>query len=859
MKGSLQRLTLYTIIIGIESDLRELIKNNLSSVPLCDVFNPTLLDKLRSRRSKELGGDAYTEEINELLEYSDLGDATAVIFKCLPMIPEGLAKYFKRTIQKIEKIIPVRNRVMHGRPLDFDDYGNVTALSKELTRTRTDFWHTLRSNIEQIKENPDFIFSIDSDFLYDDESPVFHNLPQPDFDDTGFIGRDELLKAAKTAIRGPYPVITIVGEGGLGKTAIALKLCYDLLDEPNCAFEAIVWTSAKANRLTAYEIASIDSAVVSSIGLFEQATGVFLESKPLDPINSLIDHLSSFPTLLVIDNLETVLDENIISLVRQIPDGSKVLFTTRIGLGAMDFPIKLSPFSEKEAEFYFRRTSEVWGVNDLSRIPKQEIKKYLNKLKNNPLFIKWFVQTVRTGKRPQSILANPKILLEYCLQNVLDYLDDDSRTALSAMISTKPPHSFALLAYYTEFDNVRLQKALVQLIACNVVSMKIEKSLGEEYYSVSDLARMYVVNYVKVRNEDQERLRKLENQLNVLDSDFKSQDNSDIYNMDNLFIRDKGDYVPAKLLKEAMRELKKKNINAAADKVMQAVDIAPGYFEAKRVEAVLASHKSDLNHAEDCFEAAISLSPDHSPLYLWYGYFVFKSLNDIERAKILFQKGLQKDVEGSEIKLGLSRMLIISREFEQGRTVLRSIRNLELLPEKRKRIYCDLVLQSFSRECEWKINQQAYDGALDALKGLRVQYEALPKRWVDRKARENIGRLALRVRDLEFALLHSERAEEASALVDWFESGGFVAKKSDFTVTRPSEEEGNPKFVGSVSKVMQNYGFIAYKNEDIFFHRGEWLGPGEFDEIKNGDAVSFSVGRNYIGPCAVRVSTIENG
>ena len=35
-------------------------------------------------------------------------------------------------------------------------------------------------------------------------------------------------------------ILSIIGDGGIGKTAIVLKLLYDLLDEENCKWELIL-------------------------------------------------------------------------------------------------------------------------------------------------------------------------------------------------------------------------------------------------------------------------------------------------------------------------------------------------------------------------------------------------------------------------------------------------------------------------------------------------------------------------------------------------------------------------------------------------------------------------------------------
>ena len=88
-----------------------------------------------------------------------------------------------------------------------------------------------------------------------------NNLPIPDFDETGFIGRRDEVEEVKKLCLGPYPVVTVVGEGGLGKTALALKVAYDILDLHDCPFESVVWSSSKTNQLTGYEITKIQNAI----------------------------------------------------------------------------------------------------------------------------------------------------------------------------------------------------------------------------------------------------------------------------------------------------------------------------------------------------------------------------------------------------------------------------------------------------------------------------------------------------------------------------------------------------------------------------------------------------------------------
>src|SRR5262249_11933900 len=155
--------------------------------------------------------------------------------------------------------------------------------------------------------------------------------------------------------------------------------------------------------------------------------------------------------LLVIDNLETVLDEIIRDLVRRVPSGSKILFTTRVGLGAFDFPIDLKPFSAKEAHFFLRRACQVCGLKEIAKFPEQRIEDYCRTLQYNPMFIKWFVQGVKSGQRPEVILSHPKIILEFCLQNVFNHLDEDSKFIAHVLLTIGGSRSQATLSFISEY------------------------------------------------------------------------------------------------------------------------------------------------------------------------------------------------------------------------------------------------------------------------------------------------------------------------------------------------------------------------------------------------------------------------
>jgi hypothetical protein len=83
---------------------------------------------------------------------------------------------------------------------------------------------------------------------------VLNNLPRVDYDDTGFVPRFKLEADLKKKILGRHPVVTVLGEGGNGKSALTLQTAYRLLNSNDHNFDAIIWVSAKATILTLQEI-----------------------------------------------------------------------------------------------------------------------------------------------------------------------------------------------------------------------------------------------------------------------------------------------------------------------------------------------------------------------------------------------------------------------------------------------------------------------------------------------------------------------------------------------------------------------------------------------------------------------------
>ena len=110
-----------------------------------------------------------------------------------------------------------------------------------------------------------------------EESRCLNNLPIEDYDlDGGFVGRrNEIIKIKKLLYSNQDRIISITGAGGLGKTSLALKIAYSILSEEENPYSAMIWFSAKENKLTSENgIVSIESQISDYITLLRDILNV---------------------------------------------------------------------------------------------------------------------------------------------------------------------------------------------------------------------------------------------------------------------------------------------------------------------------------------------------------------------------------------------------------------------------------------------------------------------------------------------------------------------------------------------------------------------------------------------------------
>lgn len=329
---------------------------------------------------------------------------------------------------------------MHTRPLQVGDFMEVYAFINDIQESRNIQWTTTLDTKRKIEEDPSYVLTLSiPSFRFQSEESE-HNLPLPDFDETGFIGRKKDIEDIKRLILGNNRVVSIIGDGGIGKTALALKVAYDIVDlKDNNPFDLIIWVSAKTTMLTSKGIKEIENSLKDYAGVIEGISDFISIDKKTsnEKLNEILEYLDVFNVLLIIDNLETILDEDIREFIREAQLNCKIMITSRIGLGELEFRRTLSGLSEVESITLIRQFANIKQSKILSQLPNSKVVEIIKKLHYNPLAIKWFVNTVETGVNPDEVLARKDDLLNFCLSNVYTKLHVNATNLIAIILASR--------------------------------------------------------------------------------------------------------------------------------------------------------------------------------------------------------------------------------------------------------------------------------------------------------------------------------------------------------------------------------------------------------------------------------------
>ncbi|MFA0630561.1 tetratricopeptide repeat protein [Vibrio sp. 10N.222.49.A3] len=377
----------------------------------------------------------------------------------------------------------------------------------------------------------------------------------------------------------------------------------------------IIWVTLKANRLTASGVIQLRDAIVSTLGLYQdigKALGFSSDSTIEEMLEEISIYMKEFNVLLCIDNLETIEKQSVRSFLAEIPEGSKVLITTRIGLGEIEYRYKLDSLDSKSSIELIRKLSRLLNIESLKKKNKLSLENLARKLHHNPLLIKWYVLGLGSGKRNEDLLNKESVsyqeALKFCFQNLYEKLDPVELDIIKTIACLRNSVSAVELRFILDDrGEMEIAEALHNLNNSSMLKSDISKLKEEEgikTYTLTNIASDYLTTvnpisddfYADVKSKHKALKRHIESSLT----------DHNYYHLDitNIHATNKDEKICAVYLKRALTlSRKEETYEEAIELVKKAKAIKPDFSECYRVNAFL-HHKSPFK-AEAEYEAAI--------------------------------------------------------------------------------------------------------------------------------------------------------------------------------------------------------------------------------------------------------------
>ncbi|MGV3025729.1 NB-ARC domain-containing protein [Clostridium thermobutyricum] len=717
------RLTLYAFISSIEMDLRTFITENISEENVQILFDETLIARLKSRSGK------FEDNVLDLVEYLDFGDCICIINKFKKIFPKSVLFNVEELSEQLNKIVPIRNRVMNSRPLEYEDLPIVIDFVDSINSYKFINWNSTGDIKNKISEDPSSIFGINIPKFNDyTEDKVLNNLPEAEFDDTGFIGRkEERINIKNKLLCSNYPIISLIGDGGIGKTALVLRCLYDIIDQIDQPYEAIIWVSLKTKVLNNGEFNNIKNAITNTIDMYKEIISK-LDNKTKfinvdEVIENILEYMKNFKILLVLDNLETINSDTIRNFLGEIPRGSKVVITSRIGIGEFESRINLDGLGKKERVYYLRRLAKNYDVSNLLNLSDKDIDdKICTKLHSNPLAMKWFVINLLKGETIESILGHTEELTNYCMSNVYEKLTEDAKKVLEVLLISNKKCSDAELDYLLEFDSIMHRKALNDLTSTNIVKMESNNSNNEiqTLFYISDFGREYLQQHCKPSNESFITVTKKIRQLNGLYDNMDIQNQINPYDPKSITISHEDEKIAAYYLRQALTYSSKREYTEAFECINKAKNAVPNYFEIYKISGFIYASKGDFYSADNEYRTALECKGDYAPLLYLYSGFKLSFVKDFEGALEYCNLAESLDKDNNDIKLEKARILKSLNKYEEAHKIFYDLLHDEKeLRIKYKKITVDQAADNLRDWAIKSINEE------DIKKAINLLYDAI--------------------------------------------------------------------------------------------------------------------------------------
>lgn len=918
----------YTLYSRLEEGLRSWVRENLLKFGdnWRDHIPVGIWDKITDK-STAVSYDK-SDDPADMLEETDLPDIAEILcykgsFKV--MVPQG---YFtqKEFQERMRLLYNLRCKIAHvKRTFTAIDLDLLIDIAKEYRPMLGMNGNELEEALQCIRTNPaSVLIHIPPDFFLDGDLTTanLHNLPSADYDpDGGFIGRRDDLKKIKSLVLGDLDrVVTISGAGGVGKTALAHRFCVSIVQEESIPFGAVVWISAKEEKLTLTGIEPIEP----SFRNYEEVLDRILEVYDWDDVLEqdlpqkekyvdLILRESDKGILLVVDNLETIQDERILEFIKDCPLPNKVLITSRIGLGEVERRYVLKEMSKRDAITLLRIVGREKGLEALAKLPDSVLNNYAQKMCRYPLTIKWVVGQVALGKDidhlVESLSSTSGDIARFCFEHIFDnLLSDNSRMVLYCLAASDVPLTRGVLTHVSGLQKEELDEALRGLALASLVVP--ENSKREDNTIITKHALLpLTLGYLKTRLHSQPALlSSIQARMEVIGRQLEEAvkvSRQYRYALQHLGAATDEERIAASWALTAYQRSQIGDYSGAVQAFNRAVEIAPNFSRLYRNWAVVESSEGYYERANELMKKATKLTPEDASLWFVWGN-IEKRSHHLDQARKHFKKALSLSPNDGAILGGLGEVEKRFGKYKEAEGYFQKALAVpfELKGYKHKLITYTAFAGNYRRWSELLLGEKQYDEALIKAK---MAHEYASKavdmakgderaEYTQKDAAYNLGRILFIKGDVDEAVSFLKRAitnnpkrmkdrkltsyacyqlslmflkdgkrEEAEY---YYRMGERIvrhrAKRDRESYNSLKDKLFQRTCTGKILKVFKDkgYGFIEREDapgQSIFAHITQFVGEITADEFFNmqGSKVSFTIKETSKGAEAQNVKLVD--
>lgn len=623
------------ISLSIEKDLRNWIKNEiLISNNLKNLVSKSVLENLKFKNESE------DEDDEGLISRADFGQCFGILEQHKELLTSDSKSIFMEINNSLIQIKDVRDRSAHKNLLA-SDIDELEDFINKISPYKNIFFYVF-NDVEKLKSSNDKSYLSFEEKL-DSNEVIENNLPNTDHQETGFIRRDKLLKKIDQTLK-KNSVIVLTGDAGIGKTSIVLHKCHEIKEHIGL-YDEIRWFTFKTQTFSNNEIKELNK----SLNSYNQFLDSFSVNKKEDnQIDILLDYITKKKCLLVLDNLETVLDQNIVKFIEashEIDHDSKILITSREPIES-GVTIKITPFDDLSAESLFRRYSQYLDLDFLTKKNTQEIKKLVNFRDNNPLGIKLSLDDVYNGSPVEKAFEPNKNFLDYSYKNLFQKLSIEAKKILEMLYILEQEFTLTTICTYTNLEPNLVETNLSDLDKKRFLIRDLKDS-GTEYFSLRQIIKSFIQKNNFFQDvENRQNIMKTYDRLKMIKSSrkinykeiknikydydqFLKRKDSDDEAIDTLLLTNKKLRRRGNLMKGVSwnedKSDKEKILNEINKKDVEIINVFtflkkkhPNYCEVYRVEGIFYGNIGSIKEMINSFETAIKLEPNYPNLHAYY-------------------------------------------------------------------------------------------------------------------------------------------------------------------------------------------------------------------------------------------------